>query len=279
MTRRKYKTALTIAGSDTSCGAGIQADLKTFAALDCYGMSVITALTAQNTTGVKSVYEIPVRFIAKQIDALFEDIDIDAVKIGMVQNEEIIKTISRRLRFHNARNIVVDPVMIAKGGKRLLRTSAIEALKSELFPLVAIITPNIPEAVLLTGRKIENTDDIERAAVELLSYGSKSVLIKGGHAKTKLCRDCLCISGANGRNEIIWFEGKRIRTKNTHGTGCTLSSAIASYLAKGYHCHDAVKKSKEYITSALEAGASFKLGHGFGPLNHFYKMSTIEKRR
>ncbi len=271
MKKHTYHTVLTIAGADSSGGAGIQADLKTFAALGCYGMSVITSLTAQNTVGIMSVLDVPARFVAKQIDAVFNDIGVDAVKIGMVKNEEIIRIISRKLRSYRPSRIIVDPVMIAKDGKRLLRQDAIHALTTQLFPLATIVTPNIPEAVFLTGCVIRNKNDVEKAGVRLLSYGPEAVLLKGGHTKNNICQDCLCIAGANGKISIKWMGKRRIQTKNTHGTGCTLSSAIAAYLARGYGILEAVEQSKQYITGAIKAGAAYRLGKGHGPVHHFYK--------
>ena len=258
------KTALSIAGSDCSGGAGIQADLKTMTMNGVFAMSAITALTAQNTTGVRGILEVDPEFLAQQIDAVFEDIRPDAVKIGMVASSGLIKTIAQRLRFYQAENIVVDPVMVATSGARLIEEAAVETLKKELLPLAAVITPNIPEAEILSGMEIHSREDMEAAAKSISeSYGC-AVLLKGGHS----------INDANdllyGDGKLQWFYGKRIRNPNTHGTGCTLSSAIASNLAKGYSLTDSVKRAKDYISGAL--AAMLDLGKGSGPMNHAFDL-------
>ena len=258
------KTALTIAGSDSSGGAGIQADLKTMTANGVYAMSAITALTAQNTTGVTDILESTPRFLSEQLDAIFTDIFPDAVKIGMVSSAELIAVIAAKLKEYKAENIVVDPVMVATSGAKLLRSDAVEALCRELLPLAAVLTPNIPEAEILSGMAITDAAGME-AAARLISekYGC-AVLCKGGH-KVNDADDLLWREGAGK-----WFHGKRIDNPNTHGTGCTLSSAIASNLAKGYDLDVSVERAKAYISGAL--AAMLDLGHGSGPMNHMFAL-------
>ncbi len=258
------KTALTIAGSDCSGGAGIQADLKTFAAHKVYGMSVITALTAQNTCGVYSVLDIPLEMVGAQLDAVFSDIPPDAVKIGMVHLPETIKIISQKLAFYKAENIVLDPVMVSTSGHSLMEEASLTALKNMLIPLACLITPNIPEAEVLTGLKISTREDMQKAAREISSFCGGAILIKGGH-RQKDSDDLLYYKG-----EYHWFPGRHIETENTHGTGCTLSSAIAANLALGLDLKLGVLKGKEYINCALKAGLA--LGKGNGPLNHCCNM-------
>ena len=258
------KTALTIAGSDSSGGAGIQADLKTMTANGVYAMSAITALTAQNTTGVTDILESTPHFLGEQLDAVFTDIFPDAVKIGMVSSAELIAVIAAKLKEYKAENIVVDPVMVATSGAKLLRSDAVEALCRELLPLAAVLTPNIPEAEILSGMAITDAAGME-AAARLISekYGC-AVLCKGGH-KVNDADDLLWREGAGK-----WFHGKRIDNPNTHGTGCTLSSAIASNLAKGYDLDASVERAKAYISGAL--AAMLDLGHGSGPMNHMFAL-------
>ena len=258
------KTALTIAGSDSSGGAGIQADLKTMTANGVYAMSAITALTAQNTTGVTDILESTPRFLSEQLDAIFTDIFPDAVKIGMVSSAELIAVIAAKLKEYKAENIVVDPVMVATSGAKLLRSDAVEALCRELLPLAAVLTPNIPEAEILSGMAITDAAGME-AAARLISekYGC-AVLCKGGH-QINDADDLLWREGAGK-----WFHGKRIDNPNTHGTGCTLSSAIASNLAKGYDLDASVERAKAYISGAL--AAMLDLGHGSGPMNHMFAL-------
>ena len=258
------KTALTIAGSDSSGGAGIQADLKTMTANGVYAMSAITALTAQNTTGVTDILESTPHFLSEQLDAIFTDIFPDAVKIGMVSSAELIAVIAAKLKEYKAENIVVDPVMVATSGAKLLRSDAVEALCRELLPLAAVLTPNIPEAEILSGMAITDAAGME-AAARLISekYGC-AVLCKGGH-KVNDADDLLWREGAGK-----WFHGKRIDNPNTHGTGCTLSSAIASNLAKGYDLDASVERAKAYISGAL--AAMLDLGHGSGPMNHMFAL-------
>ena len=261
------KTALSIAGSDSSGGAGIQADLKTMTLNGVFAMSAITALTAQNTTGVRSIEEVSPSFLKDQIDAVFEDIYPDAVKIGMVASSELIMTIAERLRFYKAKNIVADPVMVATSGSALLKNDAVETLAKEIFPIATIITPNIPEAEILSSMKIENEKDMIEAAKKIENEYGCAVLIKGGHSIND-ANDILCKNG-----EITTFTGKRIDNPNTHGTGCTLSSAIASNLAKGYSIEDSIQKAKDYISGALSAGLD--LGKGSGPMNHAFDLKSV----
>ena len=259
------KKALTIAGSDSCGGAGIQADIKTMTMNGVYAMSAVTALTAQNTTGVTDIMEASPRFLEKELDAVFEDIFPDAVKIGMVSSEGLIKVIGERLRHYGAENVVVDPVMVATSGSRLIAEEAVETLKEELLPLAVLITPNIPEAEILTGRSIENEGSMEEAARAIFERFGCGVLIKGGH-KINDANDVL-FDGSG----MKWFRGRRIDNPNTHGTGCTLSSAIAANLAKGYDLETSVERAKTYISGALEA--MMDLGKGSGPLCHNYELS------
>lgn len=260
-------TALTIAGSDSSGGAGIQADIKTMTTNGVYAMSVITALTAQNTTGVTGIMEVTPEFLAKQLDAVFCDIMPDAVKIGMVATGELIDVIAEKLKEYRAENIVVDPVMVATSGSRLIDEEAIGVLKKSLLPLATIITPNIPETEVLAEMEIRSPEDMETAAGQIYRNYHCAVLCKGGHSLND-ANDLLYTSeGAE------WFRGRRIDNPNTHGTGCTLSSAIASNLAKGKTIEQAVKNAKEYISGALED--MLDLGKGSGPLNHAYKIENI----
>lgn len=254
------KKVLTIAGSDCSGGAGIQADLKTICAHRLYGMSVITALTAQNTTGVYGVMEAGADFVAKQIDCVFTDIPPDAVKIGMVASPEIIRVIAKKLKEYNAKNIVIDPVMVATSGSKLISDSSAEVLSTLLLPLGTIITPNLAEAQQLSGIEIKTTEAMEKSAKIIAENINGSVLIKGGHLETT-ADDLLYTNG-----KAIWYSGKRVNSANTHGTGCTLSSAIACNLAMGYSLEESVKNAKAYITRAIQAGLN--LGKGSGPLQH-----------
>jgi len=266
-TKKHYFRALTIAGSDSGGGAGIQADLKTFAALGCYGASVITALTAQNTVEVRAIHAVPVDFVAQQMDAVLEDIGADAIKIGMLFSPDLICTVAQNLRKHKVQKIVVDPVMIAQSGDKLLQDDAIEALKTELLPLATLITPNVPEAEVLLGRSIHTLQEARQAAAELTRWGSANVLVKGGHLKTEASDDYLFLGD---ENDVVVFPGQRLQTRNNHGTGCTLSSAIAAGLAKGLDLLTAVGQGKEYIAGAIQAGSEYQLGHGHGPVHHFF---------
>ena len=267
---RKMKTALTIAGSDSSGGAGIQADIKTMTVNGVYAMSVITALTAQNTLGVVAISEVDAEFLKKQLDAVFEDIYPDAIKIGMVPSASLISIIAERLRYYKAKNIVLDPVMVATSGSGLMKTDAISVMTKELFPLATIVTPNIPEAQVLSGISIKGTDDMLKASAIIGNTYGCAVLLKGGHSVND-ANDLLFTQG-----EHFWFEGKRIDNPNTHGTGCTLSSAIASFLAKGNDLKEAIKRSKEYISGAL--ADMLDLGKGSGPMNHAYNIKSSSER-
>lgn len=258
------KTALTIAGSDSSGGAGIQADIKTMLTNGVYAMSAVTALTAQNTTGVTGIMEVTPEFLGKELDAVFTDIYPDAVKIGMVSSAELIHVIADRLEKYHADNIVIDPVMVATSGARLISEEAVDVLKEKLFPMAAVLTPNIPEGELLTGRKISSSEDMIRAAEEIGSRYHCAVLCKGGHQLND-ANDLLWQAG-----KIRWFYGERINNPNTHGTGCTLSSAIASNLAKGYDLETSVERAKKYISGALSA--MLDMGKGSGPMDHGFAV-------
>ena len=264
------KTALTIAGSDCSGGAGIQADLKTMTMNGVYAMSAITALTAQNTTGVRAIQESTPEFLKEQLDAIFEDIYPDAIKIGMVSSSELIRVIAERLRYYEAKNIVIDPVMVATSGSALMKNSALESLVQELFPLATLITPNIQEAEILSQMTIQTKEDMIQAAKYIGDQYHCAVLLKGGH-RVFDANDLLYTKGG-----LTWFEGKRIDNPNTHGTGCTLSSAIASFLAKGYSLVESVQKSKDYISAALSA--MLDLGKGSGPMNHAFLLMEESKK-
>ena len=258
------KTALTIAGSDSSGGAGIQADIKTMTANGVFALCAVTALTAQNTTGVTDILESTPHFLAEQLDAVFTDIFPDAVKIGMVSSIELIRVIAEKLRQYGARHIVVDPVMVATSGANLLRPEAVETLTRELLPLATVLTPNIPEAEILSGLKITDAAGMEAAARTISEKYGCAVLCKGGH-QVNDADDLLWRDGAGK-----WFRGKRIDSPNTHGTGCTLSSAIASNLAKGFDLDTSVERAKAYISGAL--GAMLDLGRGSGPMNHMFAL-------
>ena len=259
------KKALTIAGSDSSGGAGIQADIKTMTANGVYAMSAITALTAQNTMGVTGILEVSPEFLKLQLDAVFSDIFPDSVKIGMVSSSDLVCAIADRLKYHNAKNIVVDPVMVATSGSALIKTDAVKTLIEELLPIATLVTPNIPEAEILSGISIENKEDMQKAAKIIGDAHDCAVLLKGGH-NVNDANDLLYEDG-----EYHWFEGKRIDNPNTHGTGCTLSSAIASNLAKGFSLSDSVKRAKDYICGALSA--QLDLGKGSGPMNHAFNIT------
>lgn len=254
------KTALSIAGSDSCGGAGIQADIKTMTMNGVFAMTAITAMTAQNTTGVKSIQESTPEFLGQQLDAVFEDIIPDAVKIGMVSSSDLICVIAEKLCKYGAKNIVVDPVMVATAGSALIKNDAVQTLIEKLLPNATVTTPNIPEAEVLSGMKIAGKDDMEKAAKRISKDYGCAVLLKGGHSIND-ANDLLCVGG-----EITWFTGKRIDNPNTHGTGCTLSSAIAANLAKGYSLEESVRRAKNYISGALSA--MLDLGKGSGPMAH-----------
>jgi hydroxymethylpyrimidine/phosphomethylpyrimidine kinase len=259
--------AVTIAGSDSSGGAGIQADLKTFSALGVYGATVITALTAQNTQGVNAIHDVPAAFVGKQMDAVFSDLAVAAVKIGMLSRVEIIEAVASGLDKHHAKNIVLDPVMVATSGDRLLARDAVEALRRRLMPRARLVTPNLPEAAALAGGAVAETErDMRAQAERIIALGAKTVLIKGGHGGGNESVDLLVdVNGA------IQFAAPRVATRNTHGTGCTLSSAIAAELAKGATLRDAVRTAKNFVTGAIEAADKLAIGHGHGPVHHFHK--------
>ena len=265
---RQYCKVLTIAGSDSGGGAGIQADLKTFSAIGCYGMSVITALTAQNTQGVNAIHAVPPAFAVEQIEAVLSDIGADAIKIGMLYSAELIEAVAQALKKQGSQKIVLDPVMVAQSGDKLLQDDAIEAIKENLMPLADVVTPNIPEASVLTGRSLNRREDIESAAETLAKYGSRSILIKGGHGDERKSTDLLFLAG---ENRFVSLEADRIETRNNHGTGCTLSSAIASYMAKGNDVEKSVQMAKEFMNHAIAAGAAYRIGHGHGPVHHFFQ--------
>ncbi len=260
----RMKTALTIAGSDSSGGAGIQADLKTMCCLGVYGMSAVTTLTAQNTTGVADIFEVSPEFLQKQLDCVFSDIYPDAVKTGMLSDERLISVIAETLKKYNAGNIVVDPVMVATSGSRLIKQEAVNSLSELLFPIADLITPNIPEAEILGDMKILSKSDMELVSRKISEKYGCSVLCKGGHS-VEDSNDVLFHNG-----NIVWYEGIKIDNPNTHGTGCTLSSAIASFLALGKGLESSVALAKEYLSGAIKAGLD--LGKGSGPLAHNYKI-------
>ena len=256
--------AMTIAGSDSGGGAGVQADMKTFAALGVYGTSALTAITAQNTLGVTAVLELPPDLVAAQIDAILSDIGTDAVKTGMLANSAIIRVVADKVRERGLSNLVVDPVMVAKGGDRLLQEEAVEALRNLLIPLATMVTPNLPEAAVLVGRSVESLEDARRAARDIVAMGARFAVIKGGHLEGD------AVDVLYDGSELREFAAARLDTTSTHGTGCTFASAIAAGLAQGMAMEDAVGRAKEYVTEAIRR--AFPLGGGHGPLNHFYKL-------
>ena len=262
----RYARVLSIAGSDSGGGAGIQADLKTFSALGCYGMTAITAITAQNTQGVRAIHGIPPDMLRAQIDAVAEDIGVDAVKIGMLHDPEVVRVVVRAIARHHMLQVVLDPVMVATSGDRLMAADTVDVLVQELFPLTTVITPNLDEAALLLGRAIDGADALDEAASALLALGAPAVLLKGGHLPGDLVIDVLALAGG-GR---LRLQSPRIPTHNGHGTGCTLSSAIAAHLALGLPLPQAVEQARAYILGAIAAGADVHTGRGHGPLNHGY---------
>lgn len=270
----QYPRVLSIAGSDSGGGAGIQADLKTFAALGCFGMTAITALTAQNTCGVRAIHPVPPDMLRAQIDAVLEDIGADAVKVGMLHSPEIVHTVAQAIDRHQLTRVVFDPVMVATSGAKLIDALAIAVLVAELFSRAALITPNLDEATLLVGRPLTSAQDMAQAASELLARGARAVLLKGGHLAGDVVTDLLLQSGC----EPLWMQAPRIATANTHGTGCTLSSAIAAHLALGAPLIDAVQQARAFVRQALQAGASVKTGQGEGPLNHGFAPLPMQLR-
>ena len=266
-----YPRVLSIAGSDSGGGAGIQADLKTFSALGCFGMTAITALTAQNTCGVRAIHGVPAQMLTDQIDAVVEDIGVDAVKIGMLHSPEIVRTVAQAIDRHALQKVVFDPVMVATSGAVLIDNEAIDVLVRELFARTAVITPNLDEAGLLVKRKLQDEADMEAAAIALLAMGANAVLVKGGHLQGEEVSDLLALASG----EKVWMRDSRIHTPNTHGTGCTLSSAIAAHLALGQPLVDAVQSARSYIRGALLQGAQVRTGNGSGPLNHGYAPKAM----
>lgn len=262
----RYARVLSIAGSDSGGGAGIQADLKTFSALGCYGMTAITAITAQNTLGVRAIHGIPVDMLRAQIDAVAEDIGVDAVKIGMLHTPDVVRVVVKAIARHQMLQVVLDPVMVATSGDRLMAQDTVEVLVQELFPLSTVVTPNMDEAALLLGRAIDGADALDEAATALLALGAPAVLLKGGHLPGDTVTDVLALAGG-GR---LRLQSPRIATHNGHGTGCTLSSAIACHLALGLPLPQAVEQARSYILGAIAAGADVRTGQGHGPLNHGY---------
>lgn len=264
----KYNRVLTIAGSDSGGGAGVQADIKTISACGCYAASAITAITVQNTLGVKAVHPIPVEIIEQQIEAVIEDIGVDAVKIGMLHSAEVVEAVAETLEKFEVKNIVLDPVMVSTSGHRLIEENAINTLIERLMPMTRVITPNIPEAeILLGGMKLEHQSELPDAARKLAEKIGTSVLLKAGH----LTEDKLVDIFYNVDNERIYeLPSVRVHTKNTHGTGCTMSSALASFLAKGLSLQEAAVEAKKFINNAIIAGANYEIGHGFGPVKHFF---------
>ncbi len=260
----QYPRLLSIAGSDSGGGAGVQADLKTFAALGCFGTTAITALTAQNTTGVRAIHAVPLDMLAAQIDAVVEDIGVDAVKIGMLHSAPTIETVAAALDRHHLHRVVLDPVMVATSGAALIDPSAIDALVRLLFPRALLVTPNLDEAAMLVGRPLHTEADMAAAAAQLLAMGARAVLLKGGHLAGDTVADLLL----RADRPPLWLRGPRIATPNTHGTGCTLSSAIASHLALGADLPQAVQQARDFVRGALAAGAGVRTGAGSGPLNH-----------
>jgi len=266
---KSYSRVLSIAGSDSGGGAGIQADLKTFAACGCFGMSVVTAITAQNTCGVDDIHTIPTASIAAQIRAVLDDIGADAVKIGMLHSAEVINTVADNLRSSSCGSIVVDPVMVATSGDRLIEESAVVTLKRELLPLATLITPNIAEAEIMTGKNIRTQADMETAAVHLRNEFGINVLLKGGHLEDDALVDIMLATGAK---RPLFFPNRRIDTRNTHGTGCTLSSAITAFMAQGKTLAEAVDAGEKYLHAAIAAGAGYSIGKGHGPVHHFHRF-------
>jgi len=269
MEDNQYYKVLTIAGFDGSGGAGIQADLKTFSALGCYGTTALTAIPVQNTMGVRSIFDIAAICVEEQIKAILDDMTMNAVKIGMLFRQDIIESVANVLTRYKAANIVLDPVMVAKSGDRLLLPEAVSTMKKSLFPLITVLTPNLLEASEILEREIRNKAQMEKAALDLIEMGPKAVIVKGGHLNGD-CDDCLCIK--NPDIEMHWLTNARIPTKNTHGTGCTFSAAIAAFLARGSTVLDAVVQAKLYLTQAIKAGADVKTGHGNGPVHHFHHL-------
>lgn len=272
--RGRAIVALTVAGSDSGGGAGIQADLKTFAALGIYGASVVTALTAQNTRGVQGVMDVPAEFVARQMDSVFSDLEVRAVKIGMLSTTEVIAAVADGLRRHGAARVVLDPVMVATSGDRLIAEDAVAQLREDLLPLSDVLTPNLPEAAALLGeRAADNETEMAAQARRLLALGPRAILLKGGHAEGPESVDLL-VDRAGMRR----LAAPRVATRNTHGTGCTLSSALAALMARGQSLHEAAEGAKAYLTAALRAADEVGVGHGHGPVHHFHAWWGRESR-
>lgn len=261
---QRYARVLSIAGSDSGGGAGVQADLKTFSALGCYGMTAITALTAQNTLGVSGIHAVPPEFLKAQLQAVLDDIGVDAVKIGMLHAPEMVRVVAWAIDHYQLKSVVLDPVMVATSGDRLIEQATVQVLREELFPRCTVITPNLDEAALLLGRPLLQAEDLDAAADELLAQGARAVLLKGGHLPGEVVCDVLAEPG----ERRLHLRSERIHSHNVHGTGCTLSSAIAAHLAQGWPLRDAVQQARSYILDAIRAGAGVKTGQGHGPLCH-----------
>lgn len=261
---QRYVRVLTIAGSDSGGGAGIQADLKTFAALGCYGMTAITALTAQNTVGVQAIHAVPPEFLRAQLQSVLSDIGVDAVKIGMLHTPEVVRTVAWAIEHYGLQRVVLDPVMVATSGDRLIADETVEVLVRELFPLASVVTPNLDEAALLIGRPIDGAHALEDAGRSLLAMGARAALVKGGHLAGDEVVDLL----VQPQKPSLRLASQRIASRNVHGTGCTLSSAIAAHLAQGLSLDAAVERARHYILGAIAEGAAVQTGHGHGPLNH-----------
>ncbi|TSE21583.1 Hydroxymethylpyrimidine/phosphomethylpyrimidine kinase [Tepidimonas alkaliphilus] len=274
----RYARVLSIAGSDSGGGAGIQADLKTIAALGCYGMTAITALTAQNTLGVRAIHPVPASFLKEQIAAVVEDIGVDAVKIGMLHASDIVEAVAWAIDTYRLPHVVLDPVMVATSGDTLIEPATIERLVAELFPRAALVTPNLDEAGLLLGRALTEEAQLEAAAAELLGRGARAVLIKGGHLRGEVVTDLLALAGEPPAY-WTWLRGERIASPNLHGTGCTLSSAIAAFLALGQTLEEAVQSAHGWVRGALQAGAHVRTGQGSGPLNHGWAPAPMRLLR
>ncbi|HYF18131.1 MAG TPA: bifunctional hydroxymethylpyrimidine kinase/phosphomethylpyrimidine kinase [Ramlibacter sp.] len=270
----RYPRVLSIAGSDSGGGAGIQADLKTIAALGCYGMTAVTALTAQNTQGVRAIHAVPLQMLADQIDAVAEDIGIDAVKVGMLHSAPTIEVVAAALERHRLQQVVLDPVMVATSGAVLIDPGAVASLVRELFPRALLVTPNLDEAAMLVDRPLRTEADMEAAARQLLAMGARAVLLKGGHLPGDVVADLLLQPGGAAQ----WMRDARLATPNTHGTGCTLSSAIAAHLALGTDLPLAIAKARAYVREALAAGANVRTGQGSGPLNHSHAPQPMQLR-
>ena len=272
----RYARVLSIAGSDSGGGAGIQADLKTAAALGCYGMTAITAITAQNTRGVSAIHALPANLLTQQIDAVVEDIGVDAVKIGMLHDAAVVRAVASAIRRHRFKHVVLDPVMVATSGDRLIADDTMAVLVAELFPLATLITPNLDEAAWLLGRPIESALQLESAARELHALGAPAVLLKGGHLAGPQVIDVL-VSSADPTAPVLRWHNERVASRNTHGTGCTLSTAIACHLALGHELTQAVQLARDYVQQAITLGADVQVGHGHGPLNHGFAPKPLKR--